>query len=103
MKYCPSSEGQLVLRLIPQDKFIPAGQCAVDPVDDDLQVGGVIDEVEVITADRQYRAQVEVAQPLVVERFQQSEVLGADPAFDLTSAALDALNEHLDRRPQVDQ
>jgi hypothetical protein len=53
-----------------KDQLIPPRLSLGDLFDDDIQVGWVIDKIEVVAADGEDRGAVKGDQPLIVERVQ---------------------------------
>jgi len=56
--------------------FFTPGQLILNTVDDDIQVAGFVDEIQVIGANGEHRAYIEGLQPLPIECFKQLQIFG---------------------------
>ena len=64
-----------------EDHFLFAGQLVLHLFDDQFQVTGMRDVVQVVGRDSQHRAKCEVFDPLFVEIVQPLQIIGQDLFF----------------------
>ncbi len=79
------------------------GDAVLDPGNDFLQVGRIVDEIIKLAIDRQDGAFGVIQGPLLVVAIEQAQVVGVDGVFNRTGTLLDALNEGFNRRDQADE
>src|SRR5579859_951935 len=73
--------------------FVFAAQFFLDLVEHQVEVRGVVDEVEMVAGDREDRAQVKPGQPFGVQAVKQVEIVGGDTGFHGPAAAADAAEQ----------
>ena len=72
-------------------------------VDDDIKVVRLVDEVELLGAQSQHRAEVEGGEPLAVEGIEQGQLVGGDTGFDRPRSLANALHQHRHGRGQINE
>lgn len=82
---------------------LPPSQFTLDPFNDRIEMLLLMDKIKVICSDREDRAQVERAQPIVVERIEQGQVFGRNARLHIPGAAADTVHQNVHRRLEVDQ
>jgi len=93
---------KIPVRLVEHDLLAP-GELVFDLAHNGIKMTGLVHKIEVVGAQREHRAKVEVADPISVEAVEQGEVVAGDGRLDITPARLDALDERVNRRFQVDR